>query len=149
MKKMFLLLALFIPCLFSAVYGQDKAKKTPEDKARRKTSEMVVSLKLSKEQETMLYAVNLKSYQSISAYEAKKPSKKMRKKQKDIVQGMREAEFKKILTPVQFSQYQKLEAEENRREQAEKEQKKKQEELEKKKTGGKKKEKEKDETLED
>ena len=129
-------------------FAQEKSKKTPEDKARKKTGEMVTQLKLSKEQENMLYSVNLKSYQSIAAYEAKKPSKKLRKKQKDIVQGMRDTEFKKILSPAQYALYQKMEAEEKKREDAEKALKKKQEELEKKnksKSGKK----DQDETIED
>ena len=126
------MIALMLLTASLAMQAQDKAKKTPEEKARKKTTEMVSSLKLNKEQENMLYSVNLKAYQSIATYEAKTKSKKMRKKQKDIVQGLREKEFQKILTPPQFTEYRRLEAEENKREAAEKAAKKKQEEAEKK-----------------
>jgi len=37
-----------------SLFAQDKLKKSPEEKARAKTEEMVSSLKLSKEQETMI-----------------------------------------------------------------------------------------------
>lgn len=143
------MLFLLTLCLSSPFFlvAQNKAKKTPEDKARRKTSEMVTALKLSKEQENMLYATNLKVYQSIAIYEAKNPSKKLKKKQKDIAQGMREKEFQKILTPAQFNEYRRIEAEENKREAAEKAVKKKQEEAEKKKKAAEKK-KSKDEAYE-
>lgn len=128
-------------CLGSAffLFAQNKAKKTPEDKARRKTSEMVTAMKLSKEQENMLYAINLKAYQSIASYEAKNTGKKLRKKQKDIVQGLREKEFQKILTPAQYAEYRRLEGEEDKREVAEKTAKKKQEEAQKKKKAAEKK----------
>ncbi|MBL7764984.1 MAG: hypothetical protein JNJ58_02745 [Chitinophagaceae bacterium] len=111
--------------------AQQKTEKTPEMKARTKTTEMVQSLKLSKEQETMLYSVNLKAYQSIATYEAKKPGKKMLKRQKGIVKNMREKEYAKVLSPAQYKQYQ-----ENQKK--EKELKKKQEEAEKKAEAAKK-----------
>lgn len=133
--RMIRILLLMTLCLGSSFFlsAQDKTRKTPEEKARRKTTEMVTTLKLNKEQENMLYATNLKAYQSIATYEAKNTSKKLRKKQKDIVQGLREKEFQKILTQAQFTEYRRLEAEENKREVAEKAAKKKQEEAEKKK----------------
>lgn len=100
--------------------AQDKAKKTPEEKATKKTTEMVTALKLTKEQEKMLYSTNLKAYQSIATYDAKKPSKKLKKKQKDIVQKLRNDEFKKILTPAQYKEYQRLDDEDDKKKDAEK-----------------------------
>ncbi len=118
MRKIFLLILILSFTL--GLNAQDKAKKTPEDKARNKTTEMVTSLKLTKEQEKMLYSTNLKAYQSIAAYDAKKPSKKLKKKQKDIVQKLRNDEFKKILTPAQYKEYQRLDDEEDKKKDAEK-----------------------------
>jgi|688.fasta_scaffold480594_1 hypothetical protein len=128
MKKLFFLIIIVTATIVSQ--AQDKAKKTPEDKAHKKTTEMVTALKLTKEQEKMLYSTNLKAYQSIAAYEAKKPSKKLKKKQKDVVQKLRNDEFKKILTPAQYKEYQRLDDEEDKKKDAEK----KAEKQEKKKT---------------
>ena len=49
MKNLFFLIIIVTATIVSQ--AQDKAKKTPEDKARNKTTEMVTSLKLTKEQE--------------------------------------------------------------------------------------------------
>jgi hypothetical protein len=114
------LFTLFIICLAFLLSAQDKAKKTPEEKATKKTTEMVITLKLTKEQEKMLYSTNLKAYQSIATYDAKKPSKKLKKKQKDIVQKLRNDEFKKILTPAQYKEYQRLDDEDDKKKDAEK-----------------------------
>ena len=93
-------------CLLTiSLFAQDKPKKSPEEKARTKTEEMVSSLKLSKEQETMIYSTNLKVYQSIVTYAAKNPDKKSKKKQKKIVQNLRDTEYKKILNATQYKLY--------------------------------------------
>lgn len=130
MKQLF-----FILCIFSATFvsfAQEKAKKTPESKAAKKATEMTTTLKLNKEQEKMLYSTNLKAYQSIEDYDAKKPSKKLKRKQKDIVQKLREAEYKKILTPAQYKEYQLLEKEDDAKKKAEKKIKKEKKQVEKK-----------------
>ncbi len=104
MNKFFISLCTI--CLLTlSLLAQDKLKKSPEEKARAKTSEMVTTLKLSKEQETMIYSTNLKVYQSIATYAAKDPDKKSKKKQKDIVQKLRETEYKKILNAAQYKLY--------------------------------------------
>lgn len=109
-----------------------KDEKTPEEKAKKKTTEMVTSLKLTKEQESMLYSTNLKVYQSIEKYDTKDHSKKDKKKQKDIAQSLRDKEFKRILTPAQYKQYVALDKADDAKKDAEKEAKKK-EKKEKKK----------------
>jgi len=114
------LFTLFIVGLAFTLSAQDKAKKSPEEKANEKTTEMVTALKLTKEQEKMLYSTNLKAYQSIATYDAKKPSKKLKKKQKDIVHKLRNGEFKKILTPAQYKEYLRLDNEEDKKKDAEK-----------------------------
>ena len=132
--KRFQILLLSCVLLLSAVdtSAQKKPEKTPEQKAKSKTTEMVQLLKLNPEQEQKIYEINLKAYQSIEKYEAKKPGKSLKKKQKDIVQSMREKEFQKILTPAQYQSYQKAEKEEDIRKEKEKAEKKKKKEEEKK-----------------
>lgn len=104
MNKFFISLCTICLLTFS-LFAQDKIKKSPEEKASAKTAEMVTALKLNKEQETMIYSTNLKVYQSIATYAAKNPDKKSKKKQKKIVQNLRDTEFKKILNAAQYKLY--------------------------------------------
>jgi hypothetical protein len=93
-------------------------KKSINEKAAAKTEEMQKVLQLSKEQQTKLYEVHVKAYTSIAEYDAKKPSKKLKKKQKDIVQKLRDDQYKKILTAAQYKKYKdykKLEKEEEKK----------------------------------
>lgn len=129
MRNIFIIVVLVLSTTFS--YAQEKAKKTPEDKAKKKTTEMVSSLKLTKEQENMLYSTNLKAYQSIEKYDTKEHSKKDKKKQKDMVQKLRDAEYKKIMSPAQYKEYLRLEKEEDKKKDAEKELKKQEKKKEK------------------
>lgn len=130
--KRFLFFGLIMGMISLTLSAQKKPEKTPEQKAKSKTTEMVQLLKLNPEQEQKIYEINLKAYQSIEKYEAKKPGKALKKKQKDIVQSMREKEFQKILTPAQFQTYQKAEKEEDIRKDKEKAEKKRKKEEEKK-----------------
>jgi hypothetical protein len=123
MKKL-LFLYLFMN-ISSLLIAQEKNKKTPEEKAKKKTTEMVTSLKLTKEQDALIYSTNLKIYQSIEKYDTKEHSKKDKKKQKDIAQSLRDKEFKRILTPAQYKQYIALDKADDAKKDAEKEAKKK------------------------
>lgn len=96
-------------------------KKTPAEKAKEKTEEMNKDLQLSADQQKKIYDVNLKAFEAIDAYDAKKPSKKLKKKQKEIVQNMRKNEYKKILTPAQFKKMLDLKKQEKEKEKAEEE----------------------------
>ena len=130
MKKL-LFLFLFMN-ISSLLIAQEKNKKTPEEKAKKKTTEIVTSLKLTKEQDALIYSTNLKIYQSIDKYDTKEHSKKDKKKQKDIAQSLRDKEFKRILTPAQYKQYIASDKADDAKKDAEKEAKKK-EKKEKKK----------------
>lgn len=91
---------------FVGLQGQEKKEhKTPEQKARNKTTEMVTAFKLTKEQDAMLYSTHLKYYQNINALEAKDPKKKEKKKKKDQFQAQRDKDYKRILTPAQYKLY--------------------------------------------
>ena len=96
-----LLIAIFM-LIGSSVMAQ---KKTPAEKAKAKTEEMQKDLQLTPDQNKKIYEVNLKAYASIADYEAKDPGKKFKKKQKNIVQDLREDQFKKILNAAQFKKY--------------------------------------------
>ncbi len=83
-------------------------KKTPAEKAKAKTEEMQKDLQLNPDQNKKIYDINLKAYTAIAEYEAKDPGKKLKKKQKNIVQDLREDQFKKILSPAQYKKYKEL-----------------------------------------
>ncbi len=116
--KHFLLVLVFFSIAFHS-FGQ---KKTPAEKAKKKTEEMQKDLQLTPDQNKKIYDVNLKAYTSIADYEAKKPNKKLKKKQKNIVQDLRDKEYKKILTSAQMKKLQEIkkkEKEEEKRMEAE------------------------------
>ncbi len=115
-------LFLLVLVLFSLAINSFGQKKTPTEKAKKKTEEMQKDLQLSAEQNKKIYDVNLKAYTSIAEYEAKKPNKKLKKKQKNIVQDLRDKEYKKILTSAQMKKLQEIkkkEKEEEKRMEAE------------------------------
>jgi cupin superfamily acireductone dioxygenase involved in methionine salvage len=95
-------------------------KKTPAEKAKEKMEELQKSLGLNPEQSKKVYDFNLKANISMDEYEAKKPSKKLKKKQKDIWSDLRKAEYKKIFTAAQFKKYEELKKLEKDKEKAEK-----------------------------
>ncbi|MBK7762935.1 MAG: hypothetical protein IPI46_06125 [Bacteroidetes bacterium] len=99
--KQILLLLLLLSLQITAI----AQKKTPVEKAKAKTEEMQKDLQLTADQHKRVYDINLKAYQSIADYDAKDPGKKLKKKQKNIVQDLREAEYKRILTAAQYKKY--------------------------------------------
>lgn len=113
MKKILLILLAFstLQCMAQ--------KKTPTEKAKEKTEELQKNLALTPEQNKRVYDFNLKAYISIEEYEAKKPSKKLKKKQKDIWSDLRKAEYKKIFTSAQLKKYTELKKIEKEKEKAE------------------------------
>lgn len=114
MRKIFLILLAFasLQCMAD--------KKTPAEKAKEKMEELQKSLGLNPEQSKKVYDFNLKANISMDEYEAKKPSKKLKKKQKDIWSDLRKAEYKKIFTAAQFKKYEELKKLEKDKEKAEK-----------------------------
>jgi hypothetical protein len=114
MKHFFL-----IACLFCLAFNAKAEKKSPADKAKEKTEEMTKDLALNADQQKKIFEINFNMYKSIDDYETKNPTKKLKKKQKDIAQDMRKAQFKKLLTPVQFKKMLDLKKLEKAKEKAE------------------------------
>ena len=114
MNKLFLVVLFTFSSLFAMA-----VKKTPSEKAKEKTEEMQKDLQLTPDQNKKIYDINLKAYTSIAEYDAKKPSKKLKKKQKDIVQNLRDDQYKKILTSAQYQKYKELKKKEKELEKAE------------------------------
>jgi len=107
-----LVLIFFIGLTISA----SAEKKTPTEKAKGKTEEMQQNLQLSTEQHKKIYDINLKTYTSIAEYDATDPGKKLKKKQKEIAQVLREKQFKKILTTSQYKKYKDIKKKEKEQE---------------------------------
>ncbi|HOZ52226.1 MAG TPA: hypothetical protein PLU17_10235 [Chitinophagaceae bacterium] len=114
MNKLFLVVLFTFSSLFAMA-----VKKTPIEKAKEKTEEMQKDLQLTPDQNKKIYDINLKAYTSIAEYDTKKPSKKLKKKQKDIVQNLRDDQYKKILTSAQYQKYKELKKKEKELEKAE------------------------------
>ncbi|MBK8143480.1 MAG: hypothetical protein IPK62_00085 [Bacteroidetes bacterium] len=93
MKKIFFILLAFasLQCMAD--------KKTPAEKAKEKTEELQKALGLSAEQSKKVYEVNLKGNESIEAYEAKKPSKKLKKETKRYCQRFKESGIQENIHP--------------------------------------------------
>ncbi|MCF8293046.1 MAG: hypothetical protein K9I70_04465 [Chitinophagaceae bacterium] len=115
-----LLLLIFLVALNLSAAAE---KKTPTEKAKGKTDEMQQNLQLSPEQTKKIYDINLKAYTSISEYDATNPSKKLKKKQKEIVQDLRDDQYKKTLTTAQYKKYKDIKKKEKEEEKKLKEQK--------------------------
>ncbi len=122
MKKVHLLLLFFVYALSS--HAQTFVKKTPEEKARKYTDELIAQIPLEKEQEEKIFLINVNvSKQFDSLYAAKADKDEMRKAYAVIFKS-RDAEFKKVLTKEQFLRYddwQREKREQRLKEKAEKE----------------------------
>jgi DNA gyrase/topoisomerase IV subunit A len=114
---------LILICLVVLNISASAEKKTPTEKAKGKTDEMQQNLQLSPEQTKKIYGINLKAYTSIAEYDAKNPSKKLKKKQKEIVQNLRDGQYKKTLTTAQYKKYKDIKKKEKEEEKKLKEQK--------------------------
>ncbi len=114
MKKLLLILLVFVSWQGIA------QKKTPTEKAKEKSEELQKALGLTAEQTKKVYEFNLKANVSMDEYEAKKPSKKLKKKQKDIWSDLRKAEYKKIFTAAQYKKYEAIKKAEKDKEKSDK-----------------------------
>jgi Spy/CpxP family protein refolding chaperone len=96
----------WVSLLISPVFAQQPGM-SPEDRAKHQTDMMKTELKLAPDQETKVYAINLKYVQKmhdardIADTAARRKSFESLNKQKDT-------EMKGVLTPEQFKSYQKL-----------------------------------------
>lgn len=111
MKRILLFLVIIV--LSTSVYAD---KKTPTEKAQSKTEEMQKDLQLTADQVKKIYDINLRAYTAIADYETKNKDKKLRKKQKNIVQDLRDDQYKKILTSAQYKKYKDLKKKEKEEE---------------------------------
>ena len=104
MKKLNLLLSLFL-LTTTMLLAQNYKRKTPEEKAKKYTDELLAQIPLDKDQEEKIFQVNvLVSKQFDSLYTVKPEQNELRKAYAFIFKS-RDAEFKKIMTKEQFLRY--------------------------------------------
>ena len=109
MKKISVL--LIVLQLSFVLDAQDYKRKTPEEKARKYTSEMAAEITLEKTQEEQIFLINLDVSKRFDSLYASKPEKDiLRKITIDILKN-RDAEFRKVLSPEQFLRFDDIQRE--------------------------------------
>jgi len=118
MKIISLLLIILHLSVF--VFSQEYKRKTPEEKARKYTSEMASDIPLEKEQEEKVYLINLAVSAKFDSLYASKPEKELLRKCTIDILKSRDAEFRKILSTEQFLRFDDIQREKREKKQKEK-----------------------------
>ncbi len=118
MKKISLL--LIISFSISSAFSQSYKKRTPEEKATYYTKQMVDDFKLDSATTTKVYEINLVVSQQLDSAFAAHTDKDAMKKVYYTVFKKRDEEYRKVLTKIQFLQYDDLQRERREAKQKEK-----------------------------
>lgn len=110
-------------------YSQEYKRKTPEEKAKKYTMEMVEEIKLDKDQEEKIYEINLNVSKQFDSLYASKPEKDILKKNTIDILRARDVEFRKVLTTEQFLRFDDIQREKREKKQKEKLEKERQEKV--------------------
>ena len=121
MKKTSLLLVMLH--LSVMVFSQEYKRKTPEEKAKKYTAEMVAEIHLENEQEAKIYLINVSVSTRFDSLYASKPEKDVLKKVTIELLRNRDAEFRKILTTEQFLRFDDIQREKREKKLKEKQEK--------------------------
>lgn len=109
MKLISLLLIVLHLSLLS--YSQQYKRKTPEEKARKYTTEMTSEIALSKEQEEKVYLINLDVSKQFDSLYASKPEQDILRKHTIEILKKRDAEFRNVLTNEQYLRFDDIQRE--------------------------------------
>ena len=109
MKLISLLLIVLHLSLLS--YSQQYKRKTPEEKARKYTTEMATEIELSKEQEEKVYLINLNVSKQFDSLYASKPEQDVLRKNTIEILKRRDAEFRNILSNEQYLRFDDIQRE--------------------------------------
>ncbi|MGV3638224.1 MAG: hypothetical protein ACO1NQ_11345 [Flavobacteriales bacterium] len=104
MKKLMIIAAL--ASMTVAAQAQEKARKTPEERAKARTERMTKELSLSPEQQAKVEAINLKYADQVEAVRAEHEAERTAKR--DAAKAMHDAhdaEMKAVLTPDQYTKW--------------------------------------------
>jgi Spy/CpxP family protein refolding chaperone len=99
------LITIWVSLSFSTTYAQ-RPGGSPEDRARHQTDMMKAELKLTPDQETKVYSINLKYGKKMQDLREVADTTE-RRKSFESMSKQKDTEMKGILTPDQFKSYQK------------------------------------------
>jgi len=103
----FSLVTAWVSLCISTGFAQQPGGLSAEDRAKRQTDMMKNELKLTPDQETKVYAINLKYSQKM--HDAREiADTTARRKSLDSLNKQKDTDLKGVLTPDQFKSYQKL-----------------------------------------
>jgi periplasmic protein CpxP/Spy len=109
--KYITIIILMMALAVSAAVAQDndKTKKTPEEKATILTAKMEKNLALTPEQVKKVKAINLSSAEkTVASRDAAGEDKKKFHAEKKKIEEERDASFKSVLTPEQYTKYREM-----------------------------------------
>ena len=110
MKKLVIAM-MSILLVSTSVFAQQRQRPSAEDMAKRQTEHMAKNLSLTDEQKAKIEAINLKYGQKME--EMIQAGKEEREAKMELLKKNRDAkdtEFKEVLTPEQYTQYQQNQA---------------------------------------
>lgn len=103
-------------CMLPAVlFAQTYQRKTPEEKARKYTLEMMSEIPLEKEQEPAIYAINLKVSLQFDSLYASHPDKDVMRSAMITIFRNRDAALRTVMSPQQFLRFDDLQQEKRRK----------------------------------
>ncbi|MEI6899854.1 MAG: hypothetical protein WCL00_08250 [Bacteroidota bacterium] len=88
--------------------GDGRGSMPPEDRAKRQTEMMKEALNLTAAQEPKISALNLKYAKKMEEVRAASKDTAVIRKNANALNTQKDVELKKILTPEQFTQYEKI-----------------------------------------
>ena len=118
MKVLSLLLIILHVGLLS--YSQQYKRKTPEEKARKYTTEMASEIELTKEQEEKIFLINLNVSRQFDSLYASKPEQDLLRKNTIDILKKRDAEFRKVLSNEQYLRFDDIQREKREKKMQEK-----------------------------
>jgi len=118
MKKISVLLIMLH--LSVMLCAQEYKRKTPEEKAKKYTSEMAAEITLEKKQEEQIFLINLDVSKHFDSLYASKPEKDLLRKVTIDILKNRDVEFRKVLNSEQFLRFDDIQREKREKKQKEK-----------------------------
>lgn len=105
MKKLMIIAVL--AGLSVATQAQDKARKSPEERAKMRTEHMAKELELTPEQKAKVEAINLKYADKATELRKEREAERTEaRKEGKAMHDAHDAEMKAVLTPDQYTRWQ-------------------------------------------
>ncbi len=125
MKYIINIIALMLCSTFC--FSQNYTKRTPEEKARFYTDEMIKELNLDSTTSLKVFDINLLVSQQFDSLYATKPEKEEARKGAIAIYRNRDLQLRKVLTTPQFLMFDDIQREKREKKRLEREQKEKSE----------------------